>query len=310
MPPNALKTEPISETDYLRGSTSKIEETEVLSSGDWTAYLPISEPQKYQFDTNECSQLSGINSIATQMDFLYPTLTQEAKDWFSNNGYLDGDNKFSFSERFTGILSGTSISGNSQWAFWKAVSQYGLLPRKDLGYSMSQSQQFKSQESMCLDYYRPSSITDDMKKKAIGIFQWISISYEYVWYNLSTPCPIKELEDSLKQAPIQIGTPVCPGWNSINVPVCDSKQIAHSTVARNVKDGNIGILDHYMPYLKTLGVGYPVYIAVKGVVTIKPTVSNATVTISVVSSFLKILVSIGIISQEMADSLSLLLTKK
>ena len=293
--PHALLIPPLAETDYIVGGVTQIEPVQRNPSGDWTAYLPTDEPQKYLFDTNECSQLSGINTVETQCNFLLKNnqLSSEAVQWFTSNGYIDSNGNFAFSERFTGTLSGTTINGNSQWAFWQTVSRYGLLPRQDFNYSMAQSQKFSTQQEMCNDYYNINNITDAMKAKALQTAKYISVQYQYVWFNLSQSCPVNLMTTALQHAPLQIGTEVCPSWNSGMVYPCGETTPSHATeMVKWNGDKSSTIRDHYAPYDKTLEIGYFYPIVVQGVISSVPQVPYVTLQTEI--WFIQILKSIGL----------------
>lgn len=283
IPPIALITKERDPRDYVRGINSQIVPTVNVPSGNWLAWLPTNEPQKFKFDSDECSQLSAINICETQCNWLKYNnkFSQEALDFFNSNGYIDSNGSFAFSERFIGILSGTSINGNTITAFWDTVRKNGLLPRNDLNYTLAQSQQFLTQEAMCGDYYDKGYITQAMKDKALKSLSYIQVQYEWV----------SDIVTALKQAPIQIGIPVCvDNWNQTNVPFCPSTVPAHCV---EVYADNIGfyIRDQYAPYNKVLDKSYFIPQIIMGVITAVPIseVPNPPENVTIQKSFLDIL---------------------
>lgn len=265
--PNALLIPPLERSDFTRGTIPYIINN---PSMDWTIDLPTNRQQKFKFDTNECSQLSGCNTMATYCNFLkrtgkFPISTLK---WFEDNGYFDDNGKFAFSEQFAGIISGTSINGGSQWEFWRSASRFGVLPRKDLNYTVEESQKFATQEAMCFDYYNKGNITPAMYAKALESLKYISISYEWVWYNLDKSCPFELIEEALKQAPLQIGTPVCMStWNSGNVKYCGLTNVGHASEMYGETLASWKIQDHYNPYQKTIEKDYFIPLITKGIIT-------------------------------------------
>ncbi len=272
--PHAVLSLPRQATDYVRGINSPIVPVINIASGDWSDFLPTNEPQKYAYDTDECTQLSGINSIETQFNWLYKTgkMSAECYDWFKNNGYIDANGNFAFSERFSGIKSGTTINGNSPWAFWLALKANGVLPRADLNYTLAQSQQFVTQEAMCADYYNPAAITQAMTDKALASRQWFLPMFEWLGIEFNSQTPSDAIDTALKQAPVHIAVPVCiPGWNNINIPFCAGQEANHAImVYKDNQDGTRNIRDHYVPYDKALSKGYYIPQAILGVITLIP----------------------------------------
>lgn len=262
-------------TDYVRGASSKIIPTIRQFNGDWSLWLPMYEPQKFKFDTNECSQLSGINNVELQCNFLKGKglFSQEALNWFQNNGYFDESGSFAFSERFTAILSGTSILGGSQWTFWQTISKNGLLPRKDLNYSIQQSNQFTIQADMCADYYNPSVITFEMRQKALQSLQWLQIQYEWIGNVPNATTPVADVVEALNQAPLHVGVPICSvaTWNSGVVTFCGLNDPMHAiTLYGRNADGTWNIRDHYHPENKILSANYNMPLITLGYVTAVP----------------------------------------
>lgn len=289
LPPKSLILPEITSTDYLKGDI-----TYDARCLNWQPYLTTKEPQKFKFDSNGCTQASGINSIETQLNFLRNDFSVEALRWFTDNGYFDENGNFDISWRYTGIKAGCSINGSSHISFWDAVRKWGLLPRKMLNYTMEQSQKFYSQEEMCADFWNPAVITKEMETLAKGALQWINVEYEYTWYNLEKWCPSDLMKAELKHAPLHIGAAVCWTWNSGDVKSCGQTHPAHSTLAfKENDDQSTMIRDQYNPYDKKLSSDYPITIVMKGVVTVKDPMLSPTLSVSVWQQFVAILRKIG-----------------
>lgn len=259
-----------SPSDYVKGISSPIPYLVRKSDGDWTSLLPSREPQKYKFETNECAVLSMINSCETQCNFLksFGSFPDSTLKWFKDNGYFDSNGNFAFSERFIYALSGVYDNGNSQWAVWKLARDYGLLPRGDHDYSLSQSNQFGSQREMCLDYGNPVFVTTQMRQKALQCLKYIDIAYEWVG-NVGVMPDIISIRAALYQAPLQIGIPVCMDtYNSGKVIYCGDTTVEHAVMLYAIdKDGVFYFFDHYNPYQKTLSKDYFIPYITNGVVT-------------------------------------------
>lgn len=274
--PKGLQVVRPTQDDFIKGSFFTLPFENRMPKGDWSAHLPTYEPQKFKYDTNECSQISAINDVAIQCNFLYRTgkMSVEAFNWFSSNGYIDANGLFAFSERFTGILSGTSINGNNQWNAWTCMSRYGLLPRKDLMYTMEESNKFNSQAEMCTDYYNPAVITEAMRAKALQALRYLQIQYQWLWNDVVT-CPVGLIPKALQQSPIQIGTPVCFDWNGNKITNCGKTTVDHATTLyKSNSDQSWGILDHYHPEFKGLPLNYHMPIITQGIVSLVPVVDK------------------------------------
>lgn len=288
-PPIGLKEPFLRETDYRVNGISGIVYEEINPTGDWSKWLPSREPQRYKFDTNECSTISATKCLEIQFNFFLKTrrFSTEFIQWLTNNGYIDENGNINFSERFSGIMAGTSINGNSQSYVWESIRKVGLLPQRDLSYSLEESQKFLTQYDMGEDYYNPVKVTEAMKAKAKLIFRYITIQYEWVWANSKASCPRELIRTALKQAPVQIGAPACPDWNTGNVHSCGKTAAEHATTIYDMQsDNSLNDFDHYNPYLKVLSPDYFIPYAIKAVVTVNPVVGEPMVSFSVIQQLL------------------------
>lgn len=263
----------IGRKDWVKGDIDHVVRNE---SGDWTQDLCQYEPQKYKFDLNICAQLSSINSVETQCNYLKRTgqFSTEALKWFSDNGYFDENGRFDFSEQFTAILAGCSINGSSQWWAWQSMATFGLLPWKDLHYTMERSNQFDTQEEMCKDHYSKNNITQAMKDKAVQALKYIKIEYEWLRnVGINQGGFTGDFQKELQQSPIGVGVPICsnPEWNSGAPAVCSLNTAHHAVMCfRQKVSGAKVVWDHYRPEVKVLPVGYTIFLAIKGYVTAAP----------------------------------------
>lgn len=284
MIPESLIVPEVRPEDWLKGDIAYEDRCD-----DWSKWMTTKEPQKFKFDSNGCTQTSGINSVEVQMNMLKSSMSIEALRWFTDNGYFDDNGNFDFSWRYTGIKAGCSINGSSHKSFWDSVRKWGLLPRRCLNYTMERSMGFSSQTDMCADFWDPSVITPEMEELAKGALKWVDFEYEYSWFNLGMTCPQSVLDYEIRHAPLHIGAPVCPDWNSGSVTACGSTRPAHSTLLWDAKPRIIR--DHYNPYDKTLSPDYFIPIVVKGVVTLKrpKAIGDQMVELTTISRLLEIL---------------------
>lgn len=253
-------------------------------SGDWTQWLPSHEPQKYKFDTDECSQLSGISCIETYCNWLKATnqWPKDALDWFTANGYFDASGSFAFSEMFTGILDGTSINGNIAQNFWKCIQQYGLLPRADLCYTLARSQQFNTQQEQDNDYYSPKNITPAMRAKALQSLTYFGIGWGWVG-DSNRSLGFSTYQNALKTAPVQLIIPI-PNptelWNQVYVPYTGGTALQHCVCLYKVDLNQVDpflIFDQYEPYEKQLPISYFMGTALQGIIVPKVETEKAVI---------------------------------
>ena len=86
--------------------------------GNWSPYFGHYQNQKWgNFDSSSCWALSGINCFEDQLEWLWKNgmFSQDSKNFFTQNGYIDSDGDFSLSERFIEILSKVQDNGNNNF---------------------------------------------------------------------------------------------------------------------------------------------------------------------------------------------------
>lgn len=244
---------------------------------DFTPHLPTFEPQSFQGkDTNECSQLSAINSLATFMNWLKNTgqMTAVSLNWFITNGYIDANGSFAFSEDFTGILDGTSINGNIAQNAWKCFQKYGLLPRSQLNWSLEQAAQYPDQTSMDLAYYSPARITPAMLALAQASKQYFSVSWGWI-ANGTVDAGLQSLTKGLQTSPLQYVIPVpnpVSDWNTENIVYTGGVNLEHCVMGYAINQTPLepfpyGIFDQYLPNEKKLEDNYYIPVSIAHFVT-------------------------------------------
>jgi hypothetical protein len=246
-----------------------------LPDGNWEIFLPTFEPQSFSGkDSNECSQLSAVNALETFLNWLMKTgqMTAVALNWFKDNGYIDTNGSFAFSEDFTGILDGTSINGNIAQNAWKCFQQWGVLPRSQLNWSLEQASQYPDQASMDLAYYSHSRITPAMDALALESKKYINIAWGWI-VNGTTNVGLEPLSNGLKTSPLQyvipIPTPVNE-WNQVEIPYLGGTALQHCVTGYKNDQSGIAfpyfITDQYEPWLKQLQSTYYIPVAIAFVV--------------------------------------------
>lgn len=231
-----------------------------VPSSDWTPFFSSYEPQKYgRWDSDSCWALSAINCAEDQFEWLWKNgmFSQEAKDFFTNSGYLDSNGDPDFSERYIEIKSGARDNGNDQMQAWVLMQEYGCIPRSQLSYDLTQSNQFGTQTAFDADYFNPSSVTPDMDALGQKFLSYVNISRQWIGGSYQTP-DLQILQAALKQAPLQIGIPVnASAWNSSYVPYGGGTDPNHAVELYGIDDqGNYMIYDQYEPNPKKLAANY------------------------------------------------------
>ena len=153
-------------------------------------------------------------------------------------------------------MSGTTHSGNYQTKVANSSRHDGILPEKDWGFSGD----FDWNE-----YYK--EIPEELKLKAKEFYKYFDVQYEWVSYNNSAS--IDEIKKELKQAPLQIATPICD-WNAPVIKSCGKTKPSHATMLTGIRNETIDIFDHYIKYEKKLSLDYHIPFVMKIVLNIKP----------------------------------------
>lgn len=236
-----------SPADFVAGTIPYVERT-----SDWAPYLPSNEPQSQGFDTFGCMSFSALNVIETQLNwYLASGELSEA-----HRAHLEGvviNGKANLSDRFLAKASGTTDKGNSATIVCDTLRHMGFIGEVD----------YPSDWDNWNDYYAPiPSAILSQARKALDLWD---IQYEIIWSRIED-ANVDILHYHLKQAPLQLLTRVCPGWNTGDVPACDPYPTQHATMCyRDTFD----ILDTYSPYQKHLQVEYRVPFVMKIVITPK-----------------------------------------
>jgi hypothetical protein len=251
-------------TDFIAGGASGIAYEVTNPIGDWRKWKSNSEKQKKKTETSSCVTFSGDNTLEPQLNKMVAEgkFTDEAIKFFIDNGYLK-NGQFNFTERFNAILSGTTQDGNSCQNVWdsfrKCEKGVGLLPEADCPFT----------DTMTTAQYFKNDITQAQREKAKKIWEYITIQYEWVIQNNVTSLmdwEVDKIREALKQAPLQLITPVC-NWDETPTP-CGNLNCQHATALYYADDNGFYIEDTYVPFAKMLSRDYIIRYVLKGVVTI------------------------------------------
>lgn len=247
------------EKEYKFGSESAVKYEDRLS--DWTPYLPTSEKQRMRnFDTMACVTFSAHNIVEDQINYLIRNkLSKEQIEVIERLGYLDGNYKCNFSDRFTAKMSGTTKEGNYLTTVAECIRTKGLIPEKD----------WPTSDKFNWDGYY-AEIPEGLKEKAKKFLEIFKIQYEWVITSHNPEFNAKAIEYHIRHSPIQIATPICGGWSNKDgvVATCPVLDPAHATMIYNKTDVYHDF-DHYVPFEKKLALDYPIPFALKIVVSVK-----------------------------------------
>lgn len=250
-PPLNLDLTPIHpELDWQAGDTSKIIYNDRTSN--WGIFFAAHELQNRNgTESSWCVTFSALKAIAAQIRFLYLSgfLSDKTISYLRDNGYMDDKDDVNFSESFTAIDSGTTPQGNSGNAVGESIRKSGLLPDKKLPWI----------DGSWNELNNPKRITHDMRDLAKRFWTDSGLLYAYDWvYLKGQGSHVEAIRKYVKQTPIQIFAPVCPGWSTDNpVRACNWDIPQHATNIYGIDDFYRD-LDSYMPFLKTLQLSYPV----------------------------------------------------
>jgi len=216
------------------------------------------------YDTNSCTDFSCMNSIELQIQRMLRDgeLPDETVSKMLALGYMDENGVVNFSDWFNAITAGTTnANGNTLYATWDAVRNFGVLPQSK-GYEPNSFTNVN-------DWFatKPTVEQYTLAKQFLTMFdvkyEWVAIGTLNQWGLVTT---------HLKQAPLHVLLPTGSTWNNpfVTVPTPTYQGVNHAvTVIAQNDNVSHSILDHYNPFVKSLEWGYYIPYILKGVVTVK-----------------------------------------
>lgn len=256
--------------------------------GDWSPYFGNYVGQRYgNYDTSTCWNFAGIEICETQLEYLWKTnqFSEETKQWFKDNGYIDSDGDFYLSRRWAAIISGVKDNGNDQDDFWDIIEKIGLIPFSMLPYSTEDAADELTQDDFNNEYFDPNVITPKMEALGKEFLKRVMIQHEEVGKRFQRK-DIKQIEAELKQSPLQLGHPVPQdgSWNQQFVKWNGRTIADHSTELykyTELNDWPYFDYDSYEPHLKRLSADYYIPMITKGVLTAIPFVAPVVSQVSI-----------------------------
>jgi hypothetical protein len=147
-----------------------------------------------------CSTFHGTNSFEALANFLLAiSFFSEAQvKWCKDNGYIEADGKFNFSDRWSATSNGTMPNGQYLPAVWDDFRHVGLIPEKDLPFGGTNQTQYLNKANLTPERYAKAKQFLEMmiEKDENGKYK---INYE--WTPVDTGI---ELSQALKQAPLHV----------------------------------------------------------------------------------------------------------
>lgn len=262
----------------VRGLVKSIPYEVRLADGDkWSNYFGNFEGQRYgYFDTYNCWNFAGIESLETQLEWLYKNgkMPAETIEWLTKSGYIDEDGDFYLSRRWGAILSGVKDAGNDTNDFWSIASKAGVIPNKMLPYEVGKDGfMIYTREDFIKDYFNPKLITKDMELMGLEFLKRFKIDWAELGKRHTRRNPVL-IQSALRQCPLEIAIPVTQNWNIGTQKQWDGRtQADHAVELYDYVDGPFPykIYDSYEPHLKELSEDYYIPWITCGLLTCKPT---------------------------------------
>lgn len=246
--------------DYIYAKIRSVTQHKIKSLSPINVYnLEVDDDHSYivkHVAVHNCVTFSALNSIESQIrgHLAYQRLPAKTIKALIDLGYFNEKLEFNLSDRFTAKMSGTTRQGNYFVNVWDSIRKHGVLPESDWPYPRDQRTPAFDWD----DYYK--DIPQELKDKALKFLELFDIKYE--WVNTA----LNAIDKHLYQAPIQIASPTCPGWNTANPVLACSQAPNHATMVYRVTNTSVHDFDSYSPYRKELAIDYPISYAIKGVV--------------------------------------------
>lgn len=222
----------------------------ITMDGNWLPYASKPyETQYYSFgDALDCVSQSGVHLIECLLNYYYKNNLfpiPEMKDLIEKGGYLNDQGYIELSVPYIAKLAGTTKQGLAMDAFWNAVNQYGLVPKKNWNRDNA-----RSWEEYYLDI--PTGVKlagQDFAK----IFKW---NWKVIANNDWGTPNITQTKEALTHSPIHFATVICTR-NSQGIMIYCGKEVYQHARTLIGLDTEQEILDQYSPFLTKSELTYP-----------------------------------------------------
>jgi hypothetical protein len=164
------------EVDHYFLGAGQLPIRELRPDGQWDDFLPVYESQERgRFDSMNCTNYGTLNCWET----LYRLLFGEEINW---------------SERYTGVMTGTARNGND-------VHKVAEIIRKECGLILESKLPFSPDIDSWSKYYFPTPMTREFLEMGKGFLQTFALGHEWVFTDGSIKSKQRLLMEALKFSP-------------------------------------------------------------------------------------------------------------
>lgn len=229
-----------SEPDHWQLDSGKATERfgagDLNPSGDWEPYAPENELQNDNgLETFNCTNYATIKAIIALAKFL---------------GFEDFPKDAS--ERYTGVLTGTTKEGNEpHHVIEKIRNEFGLIPAEKLPFS----EQIDTWE----EYYSPNPMDEDLVALGQSLLARYSFGQEWVFPPESKLSPEKKqqkLQEALKRGTVAVSVRAWEKKGAVYTKEPGTRDNHWIWLAKYDKNGYPIVYDHYKPFRKKLAKDY------------------------------------------------------
>lgn len=205
---------------------------EINVFGQWDVYLPDKELQKRNgLETQNCTSYGTLNCVETLLNKLF-------------------GRKHDYSERFLGVIAGTSRSGNSPHKVAEAIRKNGCVDEIVLP--------FDSSINEWDEYYSPNPMTDKYLDDGKKWLETYDFSHEWLFVGDYSGNRQKTLIDALKRSPVGVSVYAWQ-WDDRGMFVNPDKRLdTHWCMLYGYEEGKYWkVFDQYKNDRKKLDWNYP-----------------------------------------------------
>lgn len=225
----------VPEDHYVLGGYSKLGDAPViLPSGDWTPFKAVNELQnKNGLETFNCSNYGTNQALAALAKF---------------HGFPGFP--LNCSERYTGVLTGTTDGGNSPHKVIELIrTEVGEIPEEDLPFDAS--------IDLWEEYYSPNPMDPALAAKGKALLERFAIGHEWVFLLTGTPeQKHAQLELALTKGSVCVSVLAWKSRDGLYFKEVGEGDNHWVQLLRRNKSGTWTVFDHYDKFEKELEAGY------------------------------------------------------